>query len=99
VTILLLAVYFVCIMGDSAALTAGLVAAAPPHQLGAAMAVYSFMGFGAGFIAPLVFGGVLDVAGGKADVTAWGIAFGSLGAGCLMASFAARLSSLSHRLK
>ena len=99
VTTLLLAVYFICIMGDSAALTAGLVAAAPPNQRGAAMAVYSFMGFGAGFIAPLVFGGVLDVAGGKAEVTAWGIAFGSLGAGCLIASFAARLNSLSHRVK
>jgi MFS family permease len=71
VTILLLTVYFVCIMGDSAALTAGLVAAAPPNQRGAAMAVYSFMGFGAG-IAPLVFGAVLDVAGGKADASAWG---------------------------
>jgi uncharacterized membrane protein (UPF0136 family) len=63
------------------------------------MAVYSFMGFGAGFIAPLVFGAVLDVAGGKDDTTAWGIAFGSLGAGCLIASFAARLSSLSRRMK
>jgi MFS family permease len=99
VTTLLLAVYFVCIMGDSAALTAGLIAAAPPHQRGAAMAVYSFMGFGAGFIAPLVFGAVLDVAGGKSDVTAWGTAFGSLGAGCLIVSFAARLSRFSPRVK
>jgi hypothetical protein len=57
------------------------------------------MGFGAGFIAPLVFGAVLDVAGGKADASAWGVAFGSLGAGCLIASFAARLRSLSHRVK
>jgi MFS family permease len=99
VTSLLLAVYFVCIMGDSAALTAGLVAVAPPNQRGAAMAVYSFMGFGAGFIAPLVFGAVLDVAGGKADVTAWGIAFGSLGAGCLIAASAVRLSNCLHRAK
>jgi len=42
---------------------------------------------------------VLDVAGGKADATAWGFAFGSLGAGCLIASFAARLGSHSHRIK
>lgn len=99
VTILLLAVYFVCIMGDSAALTAGLVAAAPPNQRGAAMAAYSFMGFGAGFIAPLVFGAVLDAAGGKADVTAWWFAFGSLGAGCLIASFAACLRRFSQCVK
>jgi MFS family permease len=99
VTTLLLSLYFVCIMADSAALTAGLVAAAPPNQRGAAMAVYSFMGFGAGFIAPLVFGAVLDAAGGKTEVAAWGIAFGSLGAGCLIASFAARLSRFLHRMK
>jgi len=38
---------------------------------GAAMAVYSFGGFGAGFLAPLVFGAVLDVAGAR-PILAWG---------------------------
>jgi MFS family permease len=84
--LLLLAIYFIAIMSDSAALTAGLVETTPPHARGAAMAVYSFGGFGAGFVAPLVFGAVLDLAGGKADPLAWGLAFGSLGIGCLMAS-------------
>jgi hypothetical protein len=42
---------------------------------------------------------VLDVAGGKADVTAWGTAFGSLGVGCLIVSFAARLNRFSPRVK
>ncbi len=91
VMLLLLAVYFIAIMSDSAALTAGLVATTPPHQRGAAMAVYSFGGFGAGFLAPLVFGLLLDVAGGKSNPLAWGIAFGSLGIGCLIASVAAKL--------
>jgi MFS family permease len=86
VMLLLLAIYFIAIMSDSAALTAGLVETTPPHARGAAMAVYSFGGFGAGFVAPLVFGAVLDLAGGKADPLAWGLAFGSLGIGCLMAS-------------
>jgi MFS family permease len=95
--LLLLAVYFIAIMSDSAALTAGLVAATPPHQRGAAMAVYSFGGFGAGFLAPLVFGLVLDVSGGKSDPLAWGGAFGSLGIGCLIASIASRLKSGSPR--
>jgi MFS family permease len=90
VLILLLAIYFVAVMSDSAALTAGLVASTPLHQRGAAMAVYSFGGFGAGFLAPLVFGLVLDVAGGKSAPLAWGVAFGSLGIGCLAASIAAR---------
>lgn len=90
VMLALLAVYFIAIMADSAALTAGLVAGTPPHLRGAAMAVYSFGGFGAGFLAPLVFGAVIDVAGGKTDPSAWGLAFGSLGIGCLIASIAAR---------
>lgn len=86
VMLFLLAIYFIAIMSDSAALTAGLVETTPPHARGAAMAVYSFAGFGAGFVAPLVFGAVLDLTGGKADTFAWGLAFGSLGIGCLTAS-------------
>lgn len=86
----LLALYFVFVMADSAALTAGLVAAAPPAQRGAAMAAYSFLGFGAGFIAPLAFGAVLDLFGGTADPAAWGLAFGSLGLGCALAPLALR---------
>jgi MFS family permease len=81
-TLALLSLHFVAVMGDSAALTAGLVAATPPGKRGAAMAVYSFMGFGAGFLGPLVFGMVLDGTGGKDDATAWGYAFGSLGLAC-----------------
>jgi MFS family permease len=95
--LLLLAVYFIAVMSDSAALTAGLVATTALHQRGAAMAVYSFGGFGAGFLAPLVFGAVLDASGGKADPLAWGLAFGSLGIGCLTASIVARLKGHPHR--
>jgi MFS family permease len=78
-------VYFLAIMGDSAALTAGLLAAAEPQQRGAAMAVHSFLGFGAAFVAPVVFGAVLDFAGGNHSVVAWGVAFASLGVGCALA--------------
>jgi len=77
-------VHFLAIMGDSAALTAGLVAAAEPQQRGTAMAVHSFLGFSAGFIAPVVFGTVLDFAGGNRSVFAWGLAFASLGLGCAL---------------
>jgi hypothetical protein len=61
------------------------------------MAVYSFGGFGAGFLAPLVFGLVLDITGGKSNPLAWGVAFGSLGIGCLVASIAARLTASSYQ--
>ena len=58
------AIYFVVVMSDSAALTAGVVSAALPGERGATMAAYSLAGFGAAFVSPLVFGAVLDAAGG-----------------------------------
>lgn len=83
----LMIVYFLLVMADSAALTAGLIAAADPARRGATMAMHSFLGFGAGFLAPLAFGAVLDLAGGNERVPAWGMAFGALGAWCLIAAF------------
>jgi MFS family permease len=88
----MLAFYFVAVMADSAALTAGLVQATPLAQRGAAMAVYSFLGFGAGFVAPLVFGATLDAAGGNASTTAWVLAFGTLGTGGVLWALATRRS-------
>jgi MFS family permease len=79
------------IMGDSSALTAGVVARSDERIRGATMAVHSMLGFGAGFVAPLVFGAVLDVAGGNARPAAWGYAFASLGvAGAIMSWFIRR---------
>jgi MFS family permease len=76
---MIMALYFLLVMGDSAALTAGLVAAAEPGRRGATMALHSLLGFGAGFAAPMAFGAVLDLAGGSERVSAWGLAFASLG--------------------
>lgn len=78
----ILGLYFAVIMADSAALTAGMIAATPLNQRGAAMALYSFLGFGAGFVSPLVFGAALDFARGEA--LGWAVAFGTLGIGCLL---------------
>jgi MFS family permease len=74
------------VMGDSSALTAGLVTRADERIRGAAMAVHSMLGFGAGLVAPLAFGAVLDLSGGKASPFAWGLAFTSLGAGAVLMS-------------
>lgn len=82
--LLVLGLYNTTVMADSATLTANLVHAAPAAHRGAAMALYSFGGFGAGFMAPLVFGATLDLAGGAASATAWTFAFGTLGFGCLL---------------
>ncbi len=72
-------VHYALMLGDSAALTSGLVAATPPEMRGATMAVYSFLGFAGAIFAPLVFGLVLDVAGGNQSRAAWGWAFASIG--------------------
>ncbi len=89
--LVLVALHFIAVMADSAALTAGLVASTPPMKRGATLAVYSFFGFGAGFLGPLAFGLVLDLAGGDGTL-AWGLAFASLGVGCTCAPLAAWLT-------
>jgi len=66
-------------MGDSSALTSGMVANSDPTMRGASMALHSMLGFGAGFIAPLAFGAVLDATGGNASPGAWMLAYASLG--------------------
>ena len=66
-------------MGDSSALTSGMVQNSDPGMRGASMALHSMLGFGAGFVAPLAFGAVLDATGGNASATAWMLAYASLG--------------------
>ncbi|MBL8482672.1 MAG: MFS transporter [Rhodocyclaceae bacterium] len=78
-TLLLVMAHNIAVMGDSAALTAGMVATAPAHMRGAALALHSVLGFGAGFVAPLAFGALLDLAGGRGEAGAWWLAYGSLG--------------------
>jgi MFS family permease len=73
------------VMSDSSTLTAGMVAESDVTLRGATMALHSTLGFGAGFVAPLVFGAALDLAGGNQSVIAWGIAFATLGIGGLIA--------------
>jgi MFS family permease len=79
VVFLIMCLHYGLMLGDSAALTSGAVASAPPDTRGATMAVYSFVGFSSACFAPLVFGVVLDLAGGNQSVTAWGLAFASIG--------------------
>jgi MFS family permease len=74
----LASVYFLVVMADSASLTAGLVEVAGATQRGTMIGIYSLFGFGAGFAAPLVFGLMLDLAGGGDVPNAWGFAFGTL---------------------
>lgn len=79
IVVALMCVHYGAMLADSAALTSGAVASAAPELRGAMMAVYSFIGFSAALLAPLVFGVVLDLAGGNQNQLAWGFAFMSIG--------------------
>jgi MFS family permease len=87
----LLVFYSMLVMAESATLTAGLVAAAPPELRGSAMGLYSLIGFGGGMLGPAVFGAALDLAGGQSSVTAWACGYAAIGAGCLFAPLVARV--------
>ncbi|MEJ2098735.1 MAG: MFS transporter [Desulfobacterales bacterium] len=80
--VLLTVFYGMTITGDSASLTAGAVAAAPPHLRGTTLAVHSTLGFGAAFLGPLTVGVLLDLFGG--GLLAWGMGFLAMGAACLL---------------
>jgi MFS family permease len=75
-------VHGITVVGDSASLTAGVVAAAPAGLRGTTLAVHSTFGFGAAFLGPLTVGMVLDFfRGGQ---TGWAMAFVTMAAGCLL---------------
>lgn len=88
--LVLLIGYSMLVMAESGTLTAGLVAAAPAELRGAAMGLYSLLGFGGGLLGPVVFGAALDAAGGAASPFAWVVAYAAIGAGCLAAPLVAR---------
>jgi len=73
--------YGITIVGDSASLTAGVVAAAPKGYRGTTLAVHSTIGFCSAFLGPLTVGVVLDFFGGNR--LAWGMGFLCMAAGCL----------------
>jgi len=91
IVVLLLIVYSMLVMAESATLTAGLVAAAPAELRGAALGLYSLAGFSGGMIGPSLFGLALDLGGGKQSVHSWAWGYAAIGAGCLAAPLVVRL--------
>jgi MFS family permease len=78
-------------VGDSPVLSTALTEAVAPQHLGAALATRSVFGFGAGALAPVVFGAVLDAASPLGSpMLSWGLAFASLGVGGVVAVVCAR---------
>lgn len=79
------------IFGDSGVLTAAMTEEVPPERLGRIMAVRSVMGFGAGALAPMSFGTVLDA------TRMWEWAYGVLALGggiALLSAIVLRLVSI-----
>jgi MFS family permease len=74
-------------LGDSPVLTTAISEAVRPGYLGAVLAWRGFAGFGAGALAPLGFGLVLDAAAGAgaSPAVSWGLGFAMLGIGGALA--------------
>jgi MFS family permease len=87
--------YFVGI--DAGTMTASVVSAADPAHRGATLALYSMVGFSTGFISPALFGVVLDLAGGRGEVIAWGLAFASLGLVSVLGAIPARMIPVKRK--
>ncbi|MGH7279426.1 MAG: MFS transporter [Candidatus Rokuibacteriota bacterium] len=85
------AVYGFTALGDSPVLSTALTEAVNPSHLGAALAFRSLLGFGAGAIAPIAFGRVLDLTNAPgAFPVHWGWAFMTLGLAGIGAAVCAR---------
>lgn len=82
--------YAIMAAADSASVTAGTIISADPRYHGVTMAAHSFIGFGGGFLAPVLFGVVLDLAGGTSSTFAWGMAFATISALTLFGPLAIR---------
>ena len=83
----LVVLYGMVIWLDSSSLTAGAAGSAYPDRRGATLAVHSMLGYGGGFIGPVVVGWILDSAGGPSHL-AWGLAFGHIAIAMLGARIA-----------
>lgn len=92
IVLALLLTYTMLVMAESATLTAGFVAAAPQELRGAAMGLYSLVGFGGGMLGPMVYGVALDAAGGASSHGAWIAGYAAIGAGCLVAPLVVRMN-------
>lgn len=85
------ALYGFATLGDSAVLSSAMTDAVPARQLGRVLGLRSVLGVGAGALAPVFFGLALDLTGGAAGATGWGVAFSTLAAGGVVAIVCAGL--------
>ncbi len=86
--LLLVLLYSLTVMAESATLTAGLVEVSDPARRGAALGLYSLAGFAGGMLGPTVFGLALDATGGGRATLSWVAGFAALGSGCFVFALA-----------
>ncbi|MGH2417416.1 MAG: MFS transporter, partial [Candidatus Limnocylindria bacterium] len=90
VLVVFVLIYGFAALGDSAVLSTAMTEAVAPGRLGSALAIRSLLGFGAGAVAPVVFGAILGDPDPGGDGN-WGWAFAALGIGGLVATVTALL--------
>lgn len=85
------AVYSFTALGDSPVFSSAITEVVHPAYLGAALAIRSLLGFGAGAVAPLAFGAIIDLtnAPGAVPPHTWGWAYVALGLGGVLATVCA----------
>lgn len=90
-----LVLHNILIMADGGTLSAGAISNADPARRGNTVAFYTMITSVGSFLGPVLFGMVLDLAGGRSVASAWGFAFSSVGLVSLLAAFVLRRLSQS----
>lgn len=85
---LMLVAYSVAILGDSGAITAGVVDAAQPDLQGATLALHSLIGFVGAALGPIAVGIAIGWAGGVDAPAAWSLALAVMTGGSAVAALA-----------
>ncbi len=94
------AIYAFAALGDSPVLSTAITEVTRPGHLGSTLALRAFLGFGAGAVAPVVFGMVIDATNPAAGPpTVWGWAYATLGLGGLVATLCAHGLQRGPRLR
>ncbi len=88
VVICLCLVFAMLTSGRNAPTNAGLVAAAPEHLRGTAMALHATIGYAGGILGPLAAGIALDAAGGIESAGGWTAAFLAIAVGAIISALA-----------
>ena len=73
--LVLVILYATLSIADSASISSAVIKAAKSRIRGTTMAFHTLIGFVGAFIGPIIFGVVLDLAGGGTQPSAWGWAF------------------------